>query len=70
MICMTVYDGESKHQASLVWAVVVLIVLALAVVVGVVLLAVFWVYPTFGLAGLGVYGLIVLLFLYINKSGR
>ena len=67
---MTVYDGESKHQASLVWAVVVLIVLALAVVVGVVFLAVFWVYPTFGLTGLGVYGLLVLLFLYINKSGR
>lgn len=67
---MTVHDGGSKHQASLVWAVVVLIVLALAVAVGVVLLAVFWVYPTFGLAGLGVYGLLVLLFLYINKIGR
>lgn len=67
---MAVYDSSTKHQASLVWATVVLIVLALAVVVGVVCLAVFWVYPTFGLAGLGVYGLLVLLFLYINKSGR
>lgn len=63
------FTGDPKSQASLVWATVVLIALALAVIAGVVCLAVLWVYPTFGIVGLGVYGLLVLLLWCINKIG-